>query len=82
MFTGEITYVSEFLKSRKEGFYRLVVIKTLAGELEKGKVYLNPENRNYRKWEPVLRAGTILKNLVWKDISTGTIDGDSPIEAV
>lgn len=82
MFEGEIVYISEFIKSKREGFYRLVVVRTLSGEPTKGKVYLNPENRNYQRWEPFLKVETVLKNLVWKDKSNGTIDGDSPVEAV
>ncbi len=82
MFEGEIKWISPFIKSRKEGFFRVITFDVFDTEKETGKVYLDPKNRNYAQWEPLLREGVVLKNLMWKDRKKGTIDGDSPVAEV
>lgn len=80
MFTAEITWVSPFQKGKRGGFYRLVSFKTFDDEPQKPKAFLNPEHKNYSRWEPLLKEGVIVKNLIWKDREKGTVDGDSPVE--
>lgn len=82
MFEGEIKWISAFIKSRKGGFFRVVTFTVFGTEKETAKVYLDPENRNYSRWEPLLTEGVVLKNLMWQDREKGTIDGDSPVEEV
>ena len=80
MFEGEIVWISPFFKSRREGFYRIVTISIYGATPERAKVFLGPENRNYSKWEPLLREGAVIKNLIWKDRAKATVDADSPVE--
>jgi len=82
MFTAEITWVSRIQEAKKGGFYRRVAFRAFDGDIQKPTAYLNPEHRNYSRWEPLLKEGVIVKNLIWKDKEKGTIDGDSPVEEV
>lgn len=72
--TGEIIKIEE-KKSRNGGKYYFVLFR-----LEDGKTaltYLVPEHRNFNRWQPYLKVGTILENLRFKN---GIIDGDSLIK--
>lgn len=80
MFTAEIKWISPFIKSRKEGFYRVVTFTVFSQEKESAKAYLGLGNRNYSRWEPLLKEGAVLKNLMWKDEEKGIVHGDSPVE--
>lgn len=68
---GEIIRIEE-KQSKNGGKYYLVLFR-----LEDGKTsltYLVPEHRNFKRWRPYLKVGTILENLRLKN---GIVDGDS-----
>lgn len=77
---GEIKWVSPFMRSKKGGYFRTVILKLVNYECSKQtKVYLDPDCRNYKNWEPLLTEGNIITGLIWKNASEGLIDADSPV---
>lgn len=69
--TGEIIKIEE-KKSKNGGKYYFILFR-----LEDGKTaltYLVPKHRNFKRWKPYLKVGTILENLRLKN---GIVDGDS-----
>ncbi len=79
---GEVKWIGPLIKSKKKGYFRIVTLRIMDESHEQSKVYLNPENKNYKKWEPLLKVGNILKGLIWMNQGNGLIDADSPVELV
>jgi hypothetical protein len=80
----EIKWIGPFQKSKKgDRYYRIVTFNVVAGECDKQpKVYLDNGCRNYKNWESLLVERNIITGLIWKDKSSGTIHGDSPVHLV
>ena len=80
MLTGQIKWVGPLLKSKKGGVFRIISFDIFEDDVPSAQVFLDPANRNYSRWEPMLAEGNILAGLVWKNREKRLIDGDSPVE--
>jgi hypothetical protein len=76
---AQISWISEFRKSKKGGYYRLATFKISGSGKKQPKVYLDNQCRNYKRWEPLLYEGNMLAGLIWKYEAEGIIDADSPV---
>lgn len=79
MMTGKITWIGPLTRSKKGGVFRIVSFELLDADGQRAQVYLDPENRNYARWIPLLEEGNIIIGLVWRDKGKRQIDGDSPV---